>query len=324
MGRLNFSAGCMEKVTLNNISKSYNKGRVTAVKDISFSVHSGEIFGLIGPDGAGKTTLFRILTTLLKADAGSATVDGLDVLKDYRKIRTRVGYMPGRFSLYLDLTVEENLNFFATVFNTTITENYHLIKDIYQQIEPFKNRRAKALSGGMKQKLALSCALIHKPVVLFLDEPTTGVDPVSRKEFWEMLKNLKNQGITILVSTPYMDEANLCDRITLISEGNILSIDSPTNMISKFGKILWSVKGQKMHRMLTDLRTNPHIATCFAFGDSLHLTLSDQEYTIESLTKFLREKGYEEAKIDLTKPSIEDCFMNLGINPSIPEHHESN
>lgn len=314
----------MEKVALYNISKSYNKGKTPAVKDISFQVNEGEIFGLIGPDGAGKTTLFRILTTLLKANAGSATVDGLDVLKDYRKIRTRVGYMPGRFSLYMDLTVEENLNFFATVFNTSITENYHLIKDIYQQIEPFKNRRAKALSGGMKQKLALSCALIHKPVVLFLDEPTTGVDPVSRKEFWEMLKKLKSQGITILVSTPYMDEANLCDRIALISEGNILSIDSPLNMISQFGKILWSVKGQKMHRMLTDLRTNPNIDSCFAFGDSLHLTLADRTFSMESLMKFLSEKGFEEAKIEVARPTIEDCFMNLGINPSIPEHHESN
>jgi len=206
-------------IQLNNISLNY--GEVSALKDISFEVERGEIFGLIGPDGAGKTTLFRIMTTLLLADSGKALVDGLDVVRDYKEIRKRVGYMPGRFSLYQDLTVEENLSFFATVFGTTIEENYHLIKDIYQQIEPFKKRRAGKLSGGMKQKLALSCALIHKPTVLFLDEPTTGVDPVSRKEFWEMLKRLKQQGITILVSTPYMDEASLCDRIAFIQEGKI-------------------------------------------------------------------------------------------------------
>ena len=213
-------------ITLNNIKKTYNKGQVTALKDMSFDVGPGEMFGLIGPDGAGKTSLFRIMTTLLLADQGQATVNGFDVVKDYKKIRNCVGYMPGRFSLYQDLTIEENLNFFATVFGTTIRENYALIKDIYQQIEPFKDRRAGKLSGGMKQKLALCCALIHKPAVLFLDEPTTGVDVVSRKEFWEMLKRLKEQGITILVSTPYMDEANLCDRIALLqkAERSFLSI----------------------------------------------------------------------------------------------------
>jgi ABC-2 type transport system ATP-binding protein len=203
-------------ITIQNISKSYNKGKVQALQDISLEVKKGELFGLIGPDGAGKTTLFRILTTLLFADSGKASVMGKDVVQDYKYIRNNVGYMPGKFSLYQDLTVAENLNFFATIFGTTIEENYDLIKDIYVQIEPFKNRRAGKLSGGMKQKLALSCALIHKPEVLFLDEPTTGVDPVSRKEFWEMLKRLQQKGITILVSTPYMDEAALCDRIALI------------------------------------------------------------------------------------------------------------
>ncbi|MGB8703450.1 MAG: ABC transporter ATP-binding protein, partial [Gillisia sp.] len=207
-------------ITLQHIGKSYKQ--VKALDDISFDVDPGELFGIIGPDGAGKTTLFRILTTLLIPDEGTAGVAGLNVVKDYKAIRRTVGYMPGRFSLYQDLTVEENLNFFATVFGTTLEENYDLIKDIYVQIEPFKNRRAGKLSGGMKQKLALSCALIHKPKVLFLDEPTTGVDPVSRKEFWEMLKHLKKKGITILVSTPYMDEAAQCDRIALIQEGKIL------------------------------------------------------------------------------------------------------
>src|SRR5258708_1113598 len=259
-------------ITLNNIKKTYNKGAVTAVKDISFSVNPGELFGLIGPDGAGKTTLFRILTTLLVADEGSAAVNGFDVVKDYAQIRKGVGYMPGKFSLYQDLTIEENLNFFATVFGTTIQENYNLIKDIYQQIEPFKDRRAGKLSGGMKQKLALCCALIHKPVVLFLDEPTTGVDVVSRKEFWEMLKRLKAQGITILVSTAYMDEAKLCDRIALIQKGEILSIETAAKIVESFSKKLYAIKGGKAYKLLNDLRAFSGTENCFAFGDALHVT----------------------------------------------------
>lgn len=219
-------------VVVKEISKSY--GKVEALKEISFAVEQGEIFGLIGPDGAGKSTLFRILTTLLLADKGTATVNGLDVVTDYKQIRTKVGYMPGRFSLYQDLSVEENLEFFATVFHTSIQENYDLIKDIYQQIEPFKKRRAGALSGGMKQKLALSCSLIHKPDILFLDEPTTGVDPVSRKEFWQMLRNLRKQGITIIVSTPIMDEARQCDRIAFINHGQVHGIDTPDRILQKF------------------------------------------------------------------------------------------
>ena len=245
----------MQAIEVNNIKKSYeNKyalGQPDSKEGISFSVSQGELFGIIGPDGAGKTSLFRILTTLILPDSGTASVDGLDIIKDYKEIRNRVGYMPGKFSLYPDLSVEENLKFFASVFQTTIQENYHLIKDIYQQIEPFKDRKAGALSGGMKQKLALSCALIHKPSVLFLDEPTTGVDPVSRKEFWEMLKRLKNQGITILVSTPYMDEARLCDRIALIKEGKFIGIDTPENITAGFNKTLWSVQSNKMFKLLT-------------------------------------------------------------------------
>src|SRR6186713_2332499 len=225
----------MQSVIVENIIKTYGKKKeVTALSDISFDVSQGELFGIIGPDGAGKTSLFRILTTLLLADSGKVSVEGLDVVKDYKAIRKRIGYMPGRFSLYQDLSVEENLNFFATVFNTTIKENYDLIRDIYVQIEPFKNRRAGKLSGGMKQKLALCCALIHRPVVLFLDEPTTGVDAVSRKEFWDMLRNLKQQGITILVSTPYMDEAGLCDRIGLMQQGKLLSAGTPGEITSAF------------------------------------------------------------------------------------------
>jgi ABC-2 type transport system ATP-binding protein len=296
-------------ITLKNIKKTYNKGQVTAVKDISFEVGKGEIFGLIGPDGAGKTTLFRILTTLLLPDEGSARVNSFDVVKDYQAIRNCVGYMPGRFSLYQDLTIEENLHFFATVFGTSIKENYNLIKDIYVQIEPFKNRRAGKLSGGMKQKLALCCALIHKPVVLFLDEPTTGVDVVSRKEFWEMLKKLKAEGITILVSTPYMDEANLCDRIALMQKGDILSIDTPSAIVSAFPDQLYAVHGANPYRLLQDTRSYPGIDSCFAFGDALHATF--REGSEAGLLSYLRQKGHEDACAEKIAPGIEDCFIHL-------------
>ncbi|MCK9163267.1 MAG: ABC transporter ATP-binding protein [Bacteroidales bacterium] len=284
----------MKAVRVNNISKAY-KGKL-ALEDISFEVEKGELFGIIGPDGAGKTTLFRIMTTLILADEGEAKVDDYDVVKDYKLIRERVGYMPGRFSLYQDLTVIENLDFFASLFNTTVEENYDLIKDIYKQIEPFKDRRAGALSGGMKQKLALSCALIHKPSVLFLDEPTTGVDPVSRKEFWHMLKNLQKQGITIVVSTPYMDEANLCNRIALINNGEFLDIDSPQNLIKKFPKKLYSVEGDNMPKLLKTLRANDNIETCFSFGDCCHITLNNET----------KDNDYKEIQ-----PSIEDYFIRL-------------
>ena len=305
-------------ITLNNIKKTYNKGQLTAVSDINFEVQPGELFGLIGPDGAGKTTLFRILTTLLLPDEGSATVGGFDVIKDYTKIRSSVGYMPGRFSLYQDLTIEENLNFFATVFGTTIRENYDLIKDIYQQIEPFKDRRAGKLSGGMKQKLALCCALIHKPSVLFLDEPTTGVDVVSRKEFWDMLKQLKAEGITILVSTPYMDEAKLCDRIALIQKGKILSIDEPEGIIRSFPGQLYAVRSSHTHQLLGQVRDYPGTATCFAFGDSLHVTFKEaaaaggaKDNAASGLIPYLQSKGQKDAVMEKITPGIEDCFIHL-------------
>src|SRR5215470_3770264 len=257
----------MSAVVVENIIKTYGKKKeILALDDISFDVKKGEIFGIIGPDGAGKTSLFRILTTLLLADSGTATVDGFDVVKDYKEIRSRIGYMPGRFSLYQDLTVEENLEFFATIFKTSIRENYDLIKDIYSQIEPFKDRRAGKLSGGMKQKLALSCALIHRPSVLFLDEPTTGVDAVSRKEFWEMLKRLKEQGITILVSTPYMDEASLCDRVALIQEGHIMTINTPAEIVRAFPDKLYAVKADDMYRLITDLTNYPGTGRIYPFG----------------------------------------------------------
>ncbi|MFZ4724901.1 MAG: ABC transporter ATP-binding protein [Paludibacter sp.] len=296
----------------SSLSKNYKK--VEAIKNISFDVERGEIFGIIGPDGAGKTTLFRILTTLILADNGIASIDGFDVVNQYKDIRKIVGYMPGRFSLYQDLTVEENLNFFATVFNTTIEENYELIKDIYQQIEPFKTRRAGKLSGGMKQKLALSCALIHKPSVLFLDEPTTGVDPVSRKEFWGMLKKLKAQGITILVSTPYMDEATLCDRIALIKNGEFLKIDTPKSIVSQYENKLWSVESDNMHKLLIDLRANEMTTNCFAFGDKHHVSVDNEKLTVDFLRNYLQQNNHTNIQISEIEPTIEDCFMQLSQN----------
>ncbi|MCD7935632.1 MAG: ABC transporter ATP-binding protein [Tannerellaceae bacterium] len=301
----------MVAVSVKNINKKYDK--VVALDNITFEANQGEIFGIIGPDGAGKTTLFRILTTLLLADSGTATVDGYDVVKDYRKIRRIIGYMPGKFSLYQDLSVEENLAFFATIFNTTIQENYNLIKDIYQQIEPFKNRKAGKLSGGMKQKLALCCALIHKPTVLFLDEPTTGVDPVSRKEFWEMLKKLKEQNISILVSTPYMDEASLCDRIAFIQDGHFLKIDTPAGITSQFGEKLWAVEADDMYKLLLDLRSNPHVKSSFTFGENHHITV-DNSLTMEDLKKYLSDKGNTTIQIKEIQPGIEDAFMQLTEN----------
>ena len=299
----------MQTIVVKNINKSYEEAK--ALNNISFSVEKGELFGIIGPDGAGKTTLFRILTTLILPDTGTATIEGLDVVKDYKKIRTQVGYMPGKFSLYQDLTVEENLQFFATVFHTTIENNYNLIKDIYSQIEPFKTRKAGKLSGGMKQKLALSCALIHKPKVLFLDEPTTGVDPVSRKEFWEMLRNLRKQGITILVSTPYMDEATLCDRIALIQNGEFMKIEPPQNIINNFPETLWAVKAEHMSALLSDLRNCIGVKSCFAFGEVHHITVDTEILSLESLITFLQKKGHTGIHVNPINPTIEDCYMQL-------------
>jgi ABC-2 type transport system ATP-binding protein len=296
-------------IKVQNISKSYNK--IKAVEAISFEVNEGEIFGLIGPDGAGKTTIFRILTTLLIANEGTATVARFDVVKEYKYIRNCVGYMPGKFSLYQDLSVEENLTFFATLFGTTIQENYDLIKDIYIQIEPFKTRRAGALSGGMKQKLALCCALIHKPKVLFLDEPTTGVDPVSRKEFWQMLKRLQQKGITILVSTPYMDEAALCDRIALIQKGKILKIDSPQNMIENYEKNVYDVRAKNAYQLLLDLKSYPSQYSVYAFGESIHYMDKETEFDSKELEKYLKAKNHTEVEIRISKPTIEDVFMDL-------------
>ncbi len=302
----------MTAVSVQNIEMSY--GDVKALKGVSFDVDKGEIFGIIGPDGAGKTSLFRILTTLLLPASGKATVDGHDVVTDYQTIREHVGYMPGRFSLYQDLSVRENLELFAAVFNTTVGENYHLIEEIYIQLEPFKDRRAGKLSGGMKQKLALCCALIHKPTVLFLDEPTTGVDPVSRTEFWDMLHNLKEMGITILVSTPYMDEASRCDRIGLIQDGAFLTINTPKAIEAEFKQPLFSVTSNNMYKLLLDLREESEIKWAFAFGDTVHALFHKEPTETGSLVKRLQEKGQENVNIQRIDPTIEDCFMDLSEN----------
>ncbi len=295
-------------VDIRNISKSYKE--VKALDDISLAIGQGELFGLIGPDGAGKTSLFRILCTLLLPDRGTAMVYGIDVVKNYKAIRKITGYMAGRFSLYQDLTVEENLNFYATVFGTSLEENYELIKDIYSHIEPFRNRRAGKLSGGMKQKLALSCALIHKPKILVLDEPTTGVDAVSRKEFWEMLIQLKDHDITILVSTPYMDEAELCDRVALIQEGSILSLDTPGNIMGNFQKRLLSIKGRDIYQLKNDLEDYRNTGSVYLFGQHLHLTLKDYREDKE-LRSYLSDKGHTNLEVKEIKPNIEDCFLEL-------------
>ena len=296
-------------ISVQNLSKSYKDFK--AIEAISFDVNKGELFGLIGPDGAGKTTIFRILTTLLLPNEGVASVAGFDVVNDYKSIRNSVGYMPGKFSLYQDLTVEENLRFFATMFGATIEENYDLIRDIYIQIEPFKKRRAGALSGGMKQKLALCCALIHKPKVLFLDEPTTGVDPVSRKEFWEMLKRLQQKGITILVSTPYMDEAALCDRIALIQKGEILKIDTPENSIKEYDKIIFDVRAKDSYQLLKDLKEFPSQYSVFAFGESIHYIDKKADFKSSELLNYLQNKQHKEIEIYISNPTIEDVFMDL-------------
>ena len=303
----------MKPIVAENIVQNYptKKTVVEALKGITFSVEKGEIFGIIGPDGAGKTSLFRILTTLLLAKSGKAWVDGFDVVTEYEEIRKHVGYMPGKFSLYQDLSVQENLEFFAAIFNTSIEENYDLVKDIYQQLEPFKTRRAGALSGGMKQKLALCCALIHKPTILFLDEPTTGVDAVSRKEFWEMLHRLKLQGITILVSTPYMDEASLCDRVALLQKGVILSINTPKGITSQFGKPLWSIKANEMYQLMNAIKADPSVESCYPFGQYHHVVFKTQENSKQVLEKIVATGNFKDVEIAQIEPNIEDCFMAL-------------
>ena len=292
---------------------------VTALDGVSFDVGPAELFGFIGPDGAGKTTLFRILTTLLVPDAGDARVLGLDVVRDFWAIRRRVGYMPGRFSLYPDLSVAENLEFFAAVFGTTVDEGYEIIAPIYQQIEPFRDRRAAALSGGMKQKLALSCALVHRPDVLFLDEPTTGVDAVSRTEFWDLLDTLKASGLTILVSTPYMDEATRCDRVALIQKGRILTIAPPNEIGASYGRPLVAVTGADRYRLLLALRELPHVFSAFPFGAALHYTDRRADAPAERVAAevgtALAARGFADVRVTPIRAGIEDSFMALMGSP---------
>lgn len=293
-------------VKVENISKAFKK--MQALNDVSFHAEKGELFGIIGPDGAGKTTLFRIMTTLTIPDNGTVLINNRSIFTDYMEIRKNIGYMPGRFALYQDLTVEENLNFFASVFNTTIEENYHLVKGIYSHIAPFKNRKAGKLSGGMKQKLALSCALIHKPEVLFLDEPTTGVDPVSRKEFWDMLYDLKNIGITIIVSTPYMDEASRCDRIALIKNGVFIDVDTPENIINNFDQKLIALKADNMRQLLKDVRKCSQIKSAFAFGAEIHAVIDSDDY-INDINNQLKSLNHKNIEIYRISPAIEDCYI---------------
>lgn len=301
----------MAEVSVRNVRLSY--GKIQALKDVSLEVEEGSLFGIIGPDGAGKTSLFRIMTTLIVPDSGSAHVCGYDTVKDMMEIRRLVGYMPGHFSLYQDLTVEENLSLFASVFNTTVQENYSLVEDIYRQIEPFRKRRAGKLSGGMKQKLALCCAMIHRPRVLFLDEPTTGVDPVSRKEFWQMLSRLKAQGMTIIVSTPYMDEASLCDTVSLMKDGRFFKTDSPGAITEKFGKHLFEIKaGGSTVKALDGLAAIDGVQACYPFGDRLHIV--SPSLSLAELSERAASAGYDISTLAECTPTVEDCFMDFDNN----------
>ncbi|PLX16847.1 MAG: ATPase [Salinivirgaceae bacterium] len=296
-------------ISIQNISKNF--GDVSALRDINLEIKDGELFGLIGPDGAGKSTLMRLMTTLYVPNQGQITMNSRHTVKDYKAIRNHVGYMPGKFSLYQDLSVEENLAFYASVFGSTIEDNYDLVKDVYEQIAPFKKRLAGRLSGGMKQKLALSCALIHRPEILILDEPTTGVDAVSRKEFWEMLKKVQKTGITIVVSTPYMDEASLCDRVALMQKGEVLKVDTPEAIMKSFPKKLFAVKSENQYALLNDLKSNEHVYSVFTFGQYMHVTLVDENGNMEDLSASLQENGHEEVEVKQTDAGIEDMFMYL-------------
>ncbi|MBN2349020.1 MAG: ABC transporter ATP-binding protein [Bacteroidales bacterium] len=306
-------------IRIKNVSRKF--GNVKALNHINLAIEKGLLFGLIGPDGAGKTTLLRLITTLLLPDEGKITVDGFDTNKDYKEIRKFIGYMPGRFSLYQDLSVEENLNFYATIFNVTVKENYHLIRDVFIYLEPFKKRLAKNLSGGMKQKLALSCALIHNPKILILDEPTTGVDAVSRKEFWENLKQLQKLNMTVLVSTPYMDEASMCDKVALIQSGTIMEYNTPAQIVSGYQKHLKAVRSENMHALLTDLREYPGCESAYLFGQYVHYTSEEKQTVPDQLTSFLVQKGHTEIQVLDIEPNIEDCF--IASSAGIPNHTEN-
>lgn len=303
-----------DSIVIHGLKKSYRKDLSPAV-DLQGEVRirKGELFGIIGPDGAGKTTLFRLLATLVLPDGGSATLEGLDIVRDYRKIRTLLGYMPGKFSLYSDLSVRENLEFFASAFGQDIEGNYALIENIYGRLKPFEKRKAGKLSGGMKQKLALCCSLIHSPAVLFLDEPTTGVDPSSRRELWENLSELKESGMTIVVSTAYMDEANRCDRVAMMKSGRFLTVDSPSDIISGFGKRLFAARSDEMFRLLQDLRAVPDVEKCYTFGDTHHFTLRAGSHADAALlaAQLASCSGHRNVEVKEIRASLEDCYMNL-------------
>lgn len=298
-------------IDISHVSKRY--GTLTALDDVSLTVSEGEMFGLIGPDGAGKSSLYRILATLMAPDVGTASVCGLDTVRDYRQLRTRIGYMPEKFSLYQDLTVAENLRFFASLFGVTVKQNYDLIAPIFGQLEKFPDRRAGALSGGMKQKLALSCALIHRPGILLLDEPTTGVDAVSRSEFWDMLATLRAKGMTILVSTSYMDEANRCERIAMIDRGRILDVNTPEGLVAGLDEALFAASATDMFGLLTRLREMPEVVDCYTFGATLHV-VGKPEFNPAAARKTLTDAGLKDVDIFPVKGDIEDLFIKLTRN----------
>lgn len=299
----------MDAIEIDRMSKSY--GRLRAVNGISLSVRQGEIFGLIGPDGAGKTTLFRMMTTLMLPDSGGGRICGLDIVRDYFSIRKIIGYMPGKFSLYQDLSVRENLDFYATLFGTTIEESYPTIREIYSQIEPFSSRRAGKLSGGMKQKLALCCALVHRPSVLFLDEPTTGVDAVSRGDFWNMLGRIRDSGVTVFVSTPYMDEAALCDMLALIRSGEIIGSGTPSQIVAAYPYRILAVRGGEMYPLLKALRGLEGAVSCFSFGDCHHLAYDPARTDRETIMRDIARVGFKDCSVKEIEPGVEDCFMQL-------------
>lgn len=303
---------------LHEVSVTF--GGTRALDQVSLDVHSGELYGVVGPDGAGKSTLFRVLVSLIAPTSGTATVLGLDPVRDLWALRRQVGYMPGRFALYGDLSVRENLEFFAAVFGTTVEAEYATIAPIYQQIERFADRRAGALSGGMKQKLALCCALVHRPAMLFLDEPTTGVDAVSRREFWDLLGDLRASGLTTIVSTPYMDEAMRCDRVALMQAGRLLAVDSPGAIGSRFPRPLYGVHTQDRRRVLDVLRALPSVASVFPFGDTVHVSAEVKEPLVEAFAgdveRALHEHGIADARVSRIDAGIEDVFMELMGTPA--------
>lgn len=301
-------------ITFCEVSKSYKSavGNFLALGNVTFDIEQGRIFGLVGPDGAGKTSLMRIATTLILPDLGTVEVCGIDIRKGYKEIRKKIGYMPNKFSLYQDLTIEENLAFFAKIFGVNLSENMELIESIYSQIEPFKDRLAGRLSGGMKQKLALCCALIHRPEILVLDEPTTGVDPVSRQELWEILAKMRERNITIFVSTPYMDEASLCDKMAFIALGKILKIDTPANIVESFPSEIYHAEGCDMFALLKILRSFSEVKSAYSFGDKCHFVLNDGA-DIKILESQIAQTDCHNSTITKARPTLEDCFMLLKV-----------